>query len=357
MAKRKNNNGVPSVLAFEKKLVSSDGYMYGTKWDNRHTDQKPLELKEKAVRGTISNRLKGKEQDKLDSKIENPNLQKVDICSLGVDQDTLKLKFTIKFLGGIEKPSSCNEPDFAEKCKEVVGKYIKQHGLLKIASRYAHNLAYARFLWRNRVGAEKVAVHIKVLSSYSDTEKIEKKEWKFNGHEIDMNNFDSSEGNNDITELAESIAKALSDSRYFLLLEVEAYARLGNKQEVYPSEELVLNKEKLKKGSKSKILYSIDNIAGMHSQKIGNAIRTIDTWYPKFNESKIGPIAIEPYGAVTSLGEAYRHPEEECDFYSLFDKWVLGGELSEEDQHYVVAVLIRGGVFGKSDNKESKGEQ
>jgi len=355
MAKKRNNNGVPSVLAFEKRLVPSDGHMYGTTWDNKYTDQKPLQLKEKAVRGTISNRLKGKERDKLDSKIENPNLQKVDICSLGVEQDTLKLKFTIKFLGGIEKPSSCNKPGFAEKCKEVVEKYIEEHGLLKLTSRYAHNLACARFLWRNRVGAEQIEVRIKALSSHDGTEK---KEWKFNGHEMDMNTFDSSGGNNDITELTERIATALSDSRHFLLLEVEACARLGNKQEVYPSEELVLDKEKSTKGSKSKILYSIDDIAGMHSQKIGNAIRTIDTWYPEFDESKIGPIAIEPYGTVTNLGKAYRNPKEKCDFYSLFDNWVLGTkELSEKEQHYVIAVLIRGGVFGESDKKKPTGEQ
>jgi len=38
MAKKRNNNGVPSVLAFEKKLVPSDGHMYGTSWDNKNTD-------------------------------------------------------------------------------------------------------------------------------------------------------------------------------------------------------------------------------------------------------------------------------------------------------------------------------
>ena len=25
----------------------------------------------------------------------------------------------------------------------------------------------------------------------------------------------------------------------------------------------------------------------MHSQKIGNALRTIDTWYPEFDEKKL----------------------------------------------------------------------
>ena len=47
-----------SVLAFEKKLVVSDGYMYGTTWENRDHDVSPIKLVEKSVRGTISNRLK-----------------------------------------------------------------------------------------------------------------------------------------------------------------------------------------------------------------------------------------------------------------------------------------------------------
>jgi CRISPR-associated protein Csy3 len=49
-----------SVLAFEKKLVSSDGYLYGTTWRENATwpASSPLKLIEKSVRGTISNRLK-----------------------------------------------------------------------------------------------------------------------------------------------------------------------------------------------------------------------------------------------------------------------------------------------------------
>ena len=90
----------------------------------------------------------------------------------------------------------------------------------------------------------------------------------------------------------------------------------------------------------------------MHSQKIGNALRSIDTWYPLFDDQQqtAGPIAIEPYGAVTNLGRAYRTPKEKQDFYSFFDVWARGQELERvEDQHYVMAVLVRGGVFGESD--------
>jgi CRISPR-associated protein Csy3 len=87
----------------------------------------------------------------------------------------------------------------------------------------------------------------------------------------------------------------------------------------------------------------------MHSQKIGNALRTIDTWYPEFDDALIGPIAIEPYGAVTTLGKAFRSPKDKADFYTLFDKFALGEKLATKDQeHYVMAVLVRGGVFGQS---------
>ena len=47
-----------SVLAFEKKLVPSDGFLYGTTWEQRHAIEEPIPLVEKSVRGTISNRLK-----------------------------------------------------------------------------------------------------------------------------------------------------------------------------------------------------------------------------------------------------------------------------------------------------------
>jgi len=107
------------------------------------------------------------------------------------------------------------------------------------------------------------------------------------------------------------------------------------------------------KGDKSKFLYHLNGVAAMHSQKIGNALRTIDTWYP--NVAEFGPIAVEPYGSVTNRGTAYRQPKDKIDFYNLFDAWVeKDKELSEIQQHYVIATLIRGGVFGKTDKKEKE---
>ncbi len=64
----------------------------------------------------------------------------------------------------------------------------------------------------------------------------------------------------------------------------------------------------------------------------------------------LGPIAVEPYGSVTNQGRAYRQPKAKADFYSLLDGWVLKDKAPDGGgQHFVMATLIRGGVFGDSD--------
>ena len=129
-----------------------------------------------------------------------------------------------------------------------------------------------------------------------------------------------------------------------MLLSVIAYVRMGDGQEVFPSQELILDKSQSKK---SKTLYSVDGVAGIHSQKLGNAVRTIDTWHSDVKE--LGPIAVEPYGSVTTHGKACRQPRDRQDFYSLLDDWLLKDKPPElEQQHFVMATLIRGGVFGDS---------
>lgn len=131
----------------------------------------------------------------------------------------------------------------------------------------------------------------------------------------------------------------------FTFVTVDAFVKLGQGQEVFPSQELILDKGK---SDKSKVLYDVSGIAAMHSQKVGNALRTIDTWYPDAGE--VGPIAVEPYGSVTSRGKAYRQPKDKMDFYTLLDNWIIKNKEPElNQQHYIIATLVRGGVFGKAD--------
>ncbi|MDQ7014894.1 MAG: type I-F CRISPR-associated protein Csy3, partial [Gammaproteobacteria bacterium] len=331
MAKKEN---VASVLAFEKKLVPSDGFMYGTCWTSRNEvdSTAALKLKEKSVRGTISNRLKAAIKNdpmKLNAEVEKPNLQRVDSCALLPEQDTLKLHFTLKVLSGVQNPSACNNQAFNDSYSQAVSEYIEADGFSELAQRYALNLANGRFLWRNRVGAENVEVQVKLLSGGSD------ESWTFDAAALSTRHFDDRD--EQVQSLAQKIAAALAGEVDFILLDVTAFAQVGAAQDVYPSEELVLDKGN-SKSKKSKILYHVNDVAAMHSQKVGNALRTIDTWYPDFAELNTGPIAVEPYGAVTNLGKAYRNPKQKADFFTLFDRFARGEALeSKEEAHYVMA--------------------
>lgn len=334
-----------SVLAFERKLDVSDALMYAGNWEQRHEmdNWQPIEVREKSVRGTISNRLKAKDQDaaKLDAAIENPNLQTVDVATLPSHADTLMVRFTLRVLAGAGTPSSCNDADYQARLKEVVDGYIANHGFGEVAKRYATNLANGRFLWRNRFGAEQVEVKVRQLTQGSEAQL-----WTFDALTCPTRDF-TAEGSNaqNIDQLAQQVEQGLAGKSH-LLLEVIAFARIGAGQEVFPSQELILGRER---GSKSRTLYSVQKVAGIHSQKIGNAIRTIDTWYPDDEGEDLGPIAVEPYGSVTTQGKAYRQPKAKADFYTLLDRWVLKDEQPDEgNQHFVIATLIRGGVFGEA---------
>ena len=332
-----------SVLAFERKLANSDGLMYSGSWENREKAESwpPVTLHEKSIRGTISNRQKNviaSDPLKLDNEVQKPNLQTVDVAVLPFQHDTLKVEFTLRILADLDTPSACNDPEYERALSGTINTYIAEHGFSELSKRYATNIANGRFLWRNRVGAE--SVHV-VVTRCQGQEALGK--WRFDSNSISLREFDTTDGQ--ISELAAAIEAGLTGPK-FTFLKIEGFARLGEGQEVFPSQELILDRNNNREDKKSKTLYQVGETAGLHSQKIGNALRTIDTWYPEADQ--FGPISVEPFGSVTNRGKAYRQPKDKLDFYTLLDNWILKGKTpAVEQQHYVMAVLVRGGVFGE----------
>jgi CRISPR-associated protein Csy3 len=326
-----------SVLAFERNLDISDALFMQKDSAQSGAEPVPVRVTEKSVRGTISNRLKNSltnDPAKLDAEIQKPNPQRVDVATLDYDKDTLVIKWSCKVLPFTGKPCVCNSRDYQEKLIETVRQYIDGNGFSELAKRYAVNIANARWLWRNRIGAEKIQITV----NYDDQGQ-QKSVVIADAKRYSLNQFDQSDA--EIAQLASLIEQGLNGQR-FVILSITAEAKVGYGQEVYPSQELILEKSK----DKGKVLYEVNQHAGMHSQKISNAIRTIDTWY---QDDVQFPIAIEPYGAVTTMGTAFRQPKQKQDFYSHFDNWVLNDKAPElSQQHYVIGVLIRGGVFGDS---------
>jgi CRISPR-associated protein Csy3 len=358
-----------SVLAFERKLAPSDALLFAGRWQERgdSNNWSPVGIQTKSERGTVSHRLVKIGEDatkkvdplKLDADIAKPNPHIVDAAMMPHQADTLKAVFTLRVLAGTGQPSACNSEKYRQKLTTIIQAYISEHGFTELAHRYAVNLANGRFLWRNRIGAEQIEVHIDHV-----VDGNVKQSWMFESLDkgFSLNNFSApTSAENDLKNLSDLIAAGLRGDEH-VLLRVTAYARIGEGQEVFPSQEMILksrvprkndatDKETYSQNEKSKTLYHVNNTAAIHSQKIGNAIRTIDTWYPDADT----PIAAEVYGAVTTQGKAYRQPGKH-DFYTLLDNWVLKDKAPDlNNQHYVVAVLVRGGVFGqKEDNKKEQ---
>ena len=325
-----------SVLAFERNLDISDAHFGQLDSSNPGKTVTPVMIREKSVRGTISNRLKNPnstDPSKLDAETRKPNLQKVDVATLDTDKDTLVVKWSCKVLPFTGNPSVCNDQPYRSRLAEVVNGYLSEHGVSELARRYATNIANARWLWRNRLGAQTISITITGNVDGNDNTVV-----IADAKKLSLTDFSSNDSA--ISSLAKLIERGLN-GQSFVILYIRAELKVGYGQEVYPSQELILDTGK----TKSKVLYEIGDAAGMHSQKVSNAIRTIDNWYPDAQF----PIASEPYGAVTTLGTAFRQPKQNQDFYSLFDSWVLNDKKPiVEQQHYVMSVLIRGGVFGAS---------
>lgn len=334
--KSKEQALVPSVLAFSRKIEPSDGLMQAGLWAETVQDLKAqswqnIELHDKRNRATKS------QYGVADEEKIQPNIVWGDDANLPHDLDTLSVYFTVKFLGDIAKPTTNNRPEFGEKLATAINGYIQEVGLKPLALRYAQNLANARFLWRNRINAKQVLVQI------YDVENP-KQSWEFNALDMPFNDF--TQEDKQLEDLATYIAKSFKDGEY-LLLGVQAFAKMGFGQRIFPSQEM---RDKDKETNKSKFLYQIKTkdglCAGLHSEKIGNAIRTIDTWYK--SEDGVQPaIAVEPYGSVPIQGQAYR--TSKTDLYSLMVNWLDDKDVSLDDKHFVVANLIRGGVFGGND--------
>lgn len=348
-----NNNStisLPSMLSFERKLETSDGLMFAGNWNDLHNNEQnnwqPISIVPRQNRSTQS--AYGIDDSK---KMEpNPVSSDSDDANLPLDKDTLKVSFTLRMVANLGNPFACNAPDFATAIEKKVKEFKDSRGIKKLVLRYAYNIANGRFLWRNRVGAEKIIIQV-----YLNGEETP---FTFNAYNFSLNDFNKNCDDKSVEKLAAAIEKGLSsdernEGKNFVFLKIDAFVKLGKGQHIFPSQEMNM-------GEKKKKLFQLNHCAAMHNVKIGNAIRSIDTWYGdtmlikaegkgktatvKIESSIKQPIAIEPYGSVTQHGRAYR--PSKIDLYTLMLNWVNDRDIDDDQQKFVVANLIRGGVFG-----------
>lgn len=323
---------LPSLLSFERKLETSDALMYAGNWqdiENSAATWQKIAITKRYNRSTQS--AYGIEDAKKSE--PNPVASDSDDANLPHDKDTLKVTFSTRVIGNIGQPFACNEPDFEALLSQKINEFKNDEKLETLAYRYAYNIANGRFLWRNRVCAEKVKIEV-----YQGEEN---EPLIFDAQAFSLQDFDKNSTDANLQALAQIIQSGLNTQDDFTLVKVIAYVKLGNGQHVFPSQEMNM-------GEKVKVLFQLDHCAAIHNVKIGNALRTIDDWY----DNAEFPIAAEPYGSVTQRGQAYRKSKN--DLYTLIMAWLSDKEITTNDKNYVVANLIRGGLF-QGDSKKKKG--
>jgi CRISPR-associated protein Csy3 len=341
---------LPSFLNVNRSISPSEGLLFGIAGER----QIPVEVSRRGIRGAISSYGNVYKGDKVDSQEniakqldpKNANLQQIDVAFLPVEAERLNLRFSVVFQSNSLAPSACNDDDFRKALVKFASAYKTAGGYEELAARYAWNLINGRTLWRNRFATEKVAV-----VAYGDgTKQV------FNVDNIRLDAFEREAMPIGFTDLASKIADALSGETEALFVTVDMSGRMPQGAEVYPSQEFIPDAKKAKEDGKvlSSTVVSFEGRTGvkqatMHAQKIGNALRVIDDWHGQVDD--YGVVAVEAYGYVQSRTNAIRLPSSPAtDVYGALRNLAALTEALETtevsgDAHYLMAMLVRGGVF------------
>lgn len=334
-APEENPSKRPSVLAYRRHLSPTVGLLLSTTFEERADRNKwnIIPVQEKTIRCTKSH-YNASDKDKKES-----NPQTIQFCHLAENQDTLVMEYCVSFDGNVEIPEMAGRK-FIQKSSQIISALRNRYGIRELALRYAVNIANARALWKNRLKAKQIETV--VTDAFDKT--IEP--LVFDSLKYKLNDFNYADDEK-IALLADKIEAALLSSENFVKFHVVTYARMEMLETVHPSQEMVETKQK----NLCSEPFANKLTAGFHYQKIGNALRTIDTWFKEYLITYFHPIPVEPFGSMTFERQAYRDGSNKDDFYTLFDKMMQTENLTAEEFYYIFACLIRGGAYGEKNEK------
>lgn len=331
------------MLAYARSLQISEGVFFGINGERRI----PVEVLEKGVRGQSS-----------EDKAKNPGLsnpQTVEFAVLPQGCTAVALDFSVRVLSKAMKPHACGNPMVGKTYEDLAAEYARAGGFGVLAELYAWNIANARFAWRNRfqVDASKVLVRFSgetivfdpsVLSLEDVADRDEMAAALVEGDRVALDRF------------IDGIAQGLVATPF--VFDVSWVAEMDAGQEIFPSQEYIREERAAKDLSrvyaKLPVFYGSREIeqASMHSQKIGAALRHIDIWH---GDEDYGPIAVNPYGGVQETAAVLRNAKN--SFYDIRKKAeevikdVVNAQTAADIPgriHFMMANLVRGGVYGSS---------
>lgn len=331
---------LPSMLAYQGSIRPGAGFYSAILEGGAKV---PVEVKRTKGRGTMANYKEVKQADNAEM-IGRPNPQEYDVAILPPGTEYFEMGFALSVSPCAMKPYNCNDVTVSNALKDLATAYAQKGGMRFLAKRYLSNILSGGWLWRNAQQFETGT--ISVSYKVEGEKKIFTSKLTAKGADVDAPE-----------DLVNVLEEALSGGIRVAVLQVSAKLDAFAGLEVYPSQEFKLDAEKDK--DVSRIFCSVEvapgvNQASMHPQKIGNALRRIDTWYTPLAGFTPESLPVEPLGVDASNQVAHRASNKE-DFYTLIENRydallaaidsAPSAEAIDGDVHYVIGVLVRGGVF------------
>jgi len=329
--------------------------------------ESPLEIKLKSNRTVDSTK-----DDHADF-----NLQNEEYCILSDNNQILNLNYTIKIVDPfhIELSNGKKEAKVLESLvRDVLDKIRKKDGLESdelrkarkfIAYGFANRLVSGVAAWRNldtSVGAKTEIEVIKysfneetssrdiesTFLTFSDVDLMGKKPFK-NHRELSLEDSVVRPLGTEQSEKFDIIYQFILDALFTggenkYVFKIKHILDLGSvSSNVYPSQ-LISNEKDSNGNNISKVLYSLNKnngvktTAAMSSQKIQNALRQFDIFSA---EDKV----IAFYENAVDLSNNISYRTNKNNFNFLFTKLLKGNDLTYEEYSFVLAILIKGGVY------------
>lgn len=344
---------LPGVLSFQRLSIITDGLFYSVLEDGSRI---PVKVVRQGIRGTQN--VNGSTPKDVS------NVQVTEFAKTNASATGVIVQFGLSFLPLSKAIFACaGQGDAAQQMREAVDGFISRSigsaGLRDVANRYARNIFNGRWLWRNRLLGTNITVRVNVDNG--------KKVLEQDCLKTPLNDFDSFSAQEQ--ELGGLILDCLEgNENHRFLVEAEISFGFQGAVEVFPSQNFVNNKPSgfarplykvepstIKRSSRAEDFQDMQEVglAALRDQKIGNAIRTIDTWYGEYS-SYGQPIPVEPLGA--SL-DAQRFFRDKGDTSFKIMCRINSVDPDTDEGKFLLASLIRGGVYSESDKSSGAGSE
>lgn len=335
-----------SMLSYARSINIADGFMFAasSQGDKPST---PILISSRSLRTTFSNHSETKKA--TDQKaLSRSNIQSIEVATIPEGYDTLVVTTSVSFQGQALAPYACNDQEVTEHLSRFAQLYSEKGGFKVLAELYVKNLASGSWMWRNKQNAGNCCT---VTLTEGGVDYV-----------AETLSGDTRYVEGDFEQLINRVAKALSrhdsDPEGFVRLCIRGSIKTHEGSEVFPSQIFPDNGKAGRFLSFTKTRAN-EKQAIIHQQKIGNAIRTIDTWYNGEDGASYA-LPVEPFGIDRKAAAAWR-VDNKTDFYSLMTKDTLRFIDTLEDInspadihgniHFMAACLVRGGVYSIGGDK------